>query len=49
MLILTPTVERAGGLADSVGRMALATGHRVAALGGLWVLPERAQVLVGNL
>jgi ATP-dependent RNA helicase DeaD len=48
VLILTPTVERAGGLADSVGRMALATGHRVAALGGLWVLPERAHVLVGT-
>lgn len=48
ILFMTPTAERAAGLAESVGRMALATGHRVAALDGLWVLPERAHVLVGT-
>ncbi|HSG47967.1 MAG TPA: DEAD/DEAH box helicase, partial [Longimicrobiales bacterium] len=48
ILILTPTAERAAGLADSMGRLALATGHRVAALDSFWVLPERAHVLVGT-
>jgi ATP-dependent RNA helicase DeaD len=48
ILILTPTAERAEGLAESVGRLAQATGHRVAALDALWILPERAQVLVAT-
>lgn len=48
ILILAPTAERAEGLAESVGRLAQATGHRVAALDALWVLPERAQVLVAT-
>lgn len=48
VMVLTPTAERAVALADSLGRLGLASGHRVAALGGLWVLPERAHVLLGT-
>jgi ATP-dependent RNA helicase DeaD len=45
-LVITPTRERALGLAEALGRLAGATGHRVAALGSTWVLPEHASVLV---
>lgn len=48
VLILTPTADRAVGLAESLGRLAMSTGHRVASLDSLWVLPERAHVLVGT-
>lgn len=48
VLVLTPTADRAVALAEAVGRLALATGHRVAALDSLWVLPERAHILVGT-
>jgi ATP-dependent RNA helicase DeaD len=48
ILILAPTPERMSGLADSLGRLGAITGHRVAGLDGLWVLPERAHVLVGT-
>jgi len=44
-LVLTPTSEVAGALADSVARLAATTGHTVAALGSPWALPERAQFL----
>lgn len=47
-LILTPTRDRARGLAEALGRLALATGHRIAALGAPWALPERASVLVAT-
>jgi ATP-dependent RNA helicase DeaD len=45
-LVLTPTRDRARALAEALGRLALVTGHRVAALGTPWALPERASVLV---
>jgi len=35
-------------LAESMARLAQHTGHSVAALGSSWVLPGRAQVLVGT-
>lgn len=44
-LVLTPTAARAEHLAVALGRMAMSTGHAVAALGGHWALPERAQIL----
>ncbi len=47
-LILTPTRDRARALAETLGRLALATGHRVAALGAPWALPERASLLVAT-
>lgn len=46
VLVLTPTGERASALAESMGRLAQAMGHRVAAAEGPWALPERASVLV---
>lgn len=49
ILVLTVSAERAVGLAESLGRVALATGHRVAALEPRWVLPERAHLLVGTV
>lgn len=48
VLILAATTERAEALAESVGRLATVTGHRVAALGPLWVLPDRAQVVTAT-
>ncbi len=47
-LVLTATVETAQRLAESLQRMAAATGHTVAALGSPWVLPGRAQLLFGT-
>lgn len=47
-LVLTPTAESAQRLAESLQRMAVATGHTVAALGSPWALPERAQILFGT-
>ena len=44
-LVLVPTAAAANGLAESLGRLAVATGHAVAALGGAWLLPERCDVL----
>lgn len=46
-LVATPTVEAAERLAESLARIAQATGHSVASLGGTWVLPYRADVLFG--
>ena len=48
ILVLTATGEIAEGLAESVARISTTTGHTVAALGSTWVLPERAQVLLGT-
>jgi ATP-dependent RNA helicase DeaD len=44
-VILVPTREGAHGLATSLSRLALATGHRVAALGVPWALPALADLL----
>ena len=44
-VVLVPTVAAATGLAESLGRLAAATGHSVGALGGAWLLPERCDVL----
>ena len=47
-LVLTPTVEAAQRLAESLQRLAVSTGHTVAALGSPWALPGRAHVLFGT-
>lgn len=47
-LVLAPTAERSAGLAGSLARMALSTGHRVAALGSPWALPSHADILVSR-
>ena len=43
--VLTATPGAAAALAGSLARMALATGHGVAALGSTWASPERCDVL----
>ncbi|MDT8341367.1 MAG: DbpA RNA binding domain-containing protein [Longimicrobiales bacterium] len=48
ILVLTATASGASALAESAARLAVATGHRVAALDGFWLTPERAQLLVGT-
>ncbi|MBT8403485.1 MAG: DEAD/DEAH box helicase [Gemmatimonadetes bacterium] len=47
-LVVTATRERALSLAEALGRLAGATGHRVAALGSAWALPEHSSVLVAT-
>ncbi len=47
-LVLTPTGQGAHRLAESLSRLALTTGHRVAALGSPWALPEQAEILFGT-
>ncbi len=47
-LVVVPTVGRADALAESLGRLARFTGHRIAALGSPWALPELAAILVGT-
>jgi ATP-dependent RNA helicase DeaD len=47
-VVLTPTPESAQRLAESLQRLALATGHRMAALGSPWAVPSRAHVLFGH-
>jgi ATP-dependent RNA helicase DeaD len=44
-LVLTPTPQSALRLAQSLSRLAHATGHRVAALGSPWALPTLASIL----
>ena len=44
-LVLVPTAAAATGLAESLARIAVITGHSVGALGGAWLLPERCDVL----
>lgn len=44
-LVIAPTTEAAGELAESLARLAQGTGHAVAALDGSWALPERADLL----
>ena len=48
ILVLAATSERAEALAESAGRLGSVTGHRVAALGPLWVLPDRAHVVAAT-
>lgn len=47
-LVLVPSADRMEGVADSLARLASMTGHRVAALDGLYVLPDRAHILVAT-
>jgi len=47
-LVLTATTTAATALAESLGRIALSTGHIVRALGGAWANPERSDVLFGT-
>ena len=47
-VVLTATSEAATALAESLGRIALSTGHSLGALGGTWALPERTDVLFGT-
>lgn len=44
-LVLTPSAQGAYRLAQSLSRLAQVTGHRVAALGSPWALPNLAGVL----
>jgi len=48
ILALTDSADTADRLAESVARLASVTGHSVAALGSPWLLPGRAQVVVGS-
>lgn len=47
-LVLVPTLERAVEFARSLGRLADATEHRVAALDPRWALPELASIVVST-
>lgn len=44
-VVLVPTRDRADTLARRLGRLGVRTGHRIAALGGRWALPQSAHVL----
>lgn len=48
VLALTATREAAQRLAESLQRLAAATGHSVAALGSPWALATRAHILFGT-
>jgi len=48
VLVLTPTVEGAEGMAESLQRLATAGGCSVAALGSPWAFPTRANILFGT-
>lgn len=45
LLLLTPTLSEALRTAESLGRLALAAGHRIAALDARWALPGHASVI----
>jgi ATP-dependent RNA helicase DeaD len=47
VVTLTESAATADRLAESLARLAAATGHTVAALGSPWLLPGRAQIVVG--
>jgi ATP-dependent RNA helicase DeaD len=47
VLVLTDSAPTADRLAESVARIAAVTGHTVAALGSPWLLPGRAQIVLG--
>ena len=44
-VVLVASAEAARSLAESLARLALTTGHVVAALGSAWALPERSDIL----
>ena len=44
-VVLVATAAAATGLAESLGRLAAATGHSVGALGGAWLSPESCDVV----
>ena len=44
-LVLTPSLDRAHGLARALSRLAVVTDHRIAALGSPWAVPELATIL----
>jgi ATP-dependent RNA helicase DeaD len=44
-LVLAPSPEAASNLAASLSRLAMPLGHRIAALGSPWALPELAGIL----
>lgn len=44
-LVLTASATAAGALATSLARLAMATGHAVAALGSPWAAPEQSDIL----
>jgi len=48
VLILCATDDAADELAEAVARLAAGTDHRVGALGGAWVLSDRADLLFGT-
>jgi ATP-dependent RNA helicase DeaD len=48
VLVLTDSAATADRLAESVARLAAVTGHTVAALGSPWLLPGRAQIMMGS-
>ena len=48
VLALTATADTADRLAESTARLSSVTGHSVAALGSPWILPGRAQVVLGT-
>jgi ATP-dependent RNA helicase DeaD len=47
-VVLSPSRDTAHRGAEALARLALSTGHRVAALGSPWALPERAAILYGT-
>lgn len=47
-VVAVPTGEIAEALAESLGRLAQHTGHRVSVLVGPWALPERCDILFGT-
>ncbi len=48
ILALTASADTADQLGESAARLAAMTGHTVAALGTPWLLPGRAQVVLGT-
>ena len=44
-VVLTASAAAAGALATSLARLAMATGHAVAAFGSPWASPERSDIL----
>jgi ATP-dependent RNA helicase DeaD len=48
VLVLNSTDEAADQLAEAMARLTVGTDHRVAALGGAWVRPETADIVLGT-
>lgn len=49
VLVACATADIAHDLAVSAARLGASTGHTVAALGGAWALPDRADILFGSV